>query len=120
MLKKLFIVFVALLLVGCGKEYHTIDAEAAKEMMDTKDVLILDVRTESEYDSGHIEGAINLPLDQIEDLYLEVIGDKNTVLLVYCRSGNRSQTASEKLSKLGYKEVYNFGGINNWPYEIVN
>ena len=119
MLKKFLVLFLSILLLGCGSSYKTIDAEKAKEMMDQGNVLILDVRTESEYNSGHIENAINLPLDQLEDIYLEVIEDKETVLLVYCRSGNRSQTASNKLYKLGYKHVYNFGGINTWPYELV-
>ena len=87
-----------LLLTGCGGNsadgYQQITQEEAKEMMDTQEVIILDVREQDEYDSGHISGAV----------------------LVYCRSGNRSKTASSALAELSYTNVYEFGGINTWPY----
>jgi len=99
--------------------YQQITQEAAKEMMDTQEVLILDVREQHEYDSGHIPGAVLLPVGTItKDTAADVIDDLDTVVLVYCRSGNRSKTASQALVDLGYANVYEFGGINDWPYEI--
>ena len=99
--------------------YQQITQEAAKEMMDTQEVVILDVREQHEYDSGHIPGAVLLPVGTItEDTAAAVIDNLDTVVLVYCRSGNRSKTASQTLVDLGYTNVYEFGGINDWPYEI--
>ena len=99
--------------------YQQITQEEAKEMMDTQEVVILDVREQHEYDSGHIPGAVLLPVGTItEDTAAAVIDDLDTVVLVYCRSGNRSKTASQALADLGYTNVYEFGGINDWPYEI--
>ena len=99
--------------------YQQITQETAKEMMDTQEVLILDVREQHEYDSGHIPGAVLLPVGTItEDTAAAVIDDLDTVVLVYCRSGNRSKMASAALAELGYTEVYEFGGINTWPYEV--
>ena len=99
--------------------YQQIAQEAAKEMMDTQEVVILDVREQHEYDSGHIPGAVLLPVGTItEDTAAAVIDELDTVVLVYCRSGNRSKTASQALADLGYTNVYEFGGINDWPYEV--
>ena len=99
--------------------YQQITQESAKEMMDTQEVLILDVREQHEYDSGHIPGAVLLPVGTItRDTASAVIDDLDTVVLVYCRSGNRSKTASQALVDLGYTNIYEFGGINTWPYEI--
>ena len=99
--------------------YQQITQEAAKEMMDTQEVVILDVREQHEYDSGHIPGAVLLPVGTItEDTAAAVIDELDTVVLVYCRSGNRSKTASQALVDLGYTNVYEFGGINDWPYEV--
>ena len=99
--------------------YQQITQEAAKEMMDTQEVLVLDVREQHEYDSGHIPGAVLLPVGAIrKDTAADVIDDLDTVVLVYCRSGNRSKTASQALADLGYTNIYEFGGINTWPYEI--
>ena len=112
-----------LLLTGCGgndadSSYEQITQEAAKEMMDTEEVIILDVREQDEYDSGHIPGAVLLPVGTIdEDTAAEVIPEKDATVLVYCRSGNRSKTASETLTGLGDTNIYEFGGINTWPYE---
>ena len=81
--------------------------------------MILDVREQHEYDSGHVPGAVLLPVGTItEDTAAAVIDELDTVVLVYCRSGNRSKTASQALADLGYTNVYEFGGINDWPYEI--
>ena len=99
--------------------YQQITQETAKEMMDTQEVLILDVREQHEYDSGHIPGAVLLPVGTItKDTAAAVIDELDTVVLVYCRSGNRSKTASQALVDLGYTNIYEFGGINTWPYEI--
>ena len=110
------------LLTGCGGtaadgSYQQISQEDAKEMMDTQEVIILDVREQDEYDSGHIPGAVLLPVGSIdEDTAAEVIPEKDSTVLVYCRSGNRSKTASSALAELGYTNIYEFGGINTWPY----
>ena len=102
-----------------GAAYQEISQEKAKEMMDTQEVLILDVREQEEYDSGHIPGAVLLPVGSIdEETAADVIPESDTVVLVYCRSGNRSKKAAEALAELGYTGIYEFGGINTWPYEI--
>lgn len=112
-----------LLLVGCGGNnaggaYQQISQEKAKEMMDTQEIIVLDVREQDEYDSGHIPGAVLLPVGTIdEDSAAAVIPEKDSAVLVYCRSGNRSKTASAALAELGYTNVYEFGGISTWPYE---
>ena len=112
-----------LLLAGCGRNtadgaYQQITQEDAKEMMDTQEVIILDVREQAEYDSGHIPGAVLLPVGTIDETTAaEVIPEKDSTVLVYCRSGNRSKTASSSLAELGYTNIYEFGGINTWPYE---
>lgn len=98
-------------------EYRKISPEEAKDLM-VEGNIILDVRTEAEYDSGHIPNAILLPVDEIEAGNLELISDKNQVILVYCRSGNRSSIASRALIEEGYTNVYDFGGIIDWKYEI--
>lgn len=97
-----------------------ISAEEAQAMMASGDpYTLVDVRTEAEYDEGHIEGAILLPNDEIETLAPDQLKDKDAVILVYCRSGNRSAQASKLLVELGYRNVYDFGGIIDWPGEIV-
>lgn len=123
-MKTMLPLLLAFLLVlsGCGQApadsaYQQISQERAKEMMDTQQVLVLDVREQAEYDSGHIPGARLLPVGTIEaDTAAAVIPDKDAVVLVYCRSGNRSKTAAAALAALGYSHVYEFGGINTWPY----
>ena len=88
-------------------------------MMDEQDVLILDVREQHEYDSGHIPGAVLLPVGTItEETAAQIIAAKDTVVLIYCRSGNRSKQAAAALAELGYPELYEFGGISTWPYEV--
>ena len=112
-----------LLLTGCGGNaadgaYQQITQEEAKEMMDSQEVVILDVREQDEYDGGHIPGAVLLPVSTInEETAAGVIPDKDATVLVYCRSGNRSKTASSVLADLGYTNIYEFGGINTWPYD---
>ncbi len=97
-------------------EYHKITAEQAKKMMDTG-AIILDVRTQAEYDEKHIENAIVIPNETIGTIPPGQLPDKNAVILVYCRSGNRSRQASQKLVAMGYTHIYDFGGIQDWPYK---
>lgn len=120
----LLVAVVALLLFGCAGEtneltYQQISQEKAKEMMDTQSVIILDVREQDEYTTGHIPGAILLSVGSItEETAASAIPEKDLVVLVYCRSGNRSKTAAQMLAELGYTNVYEFGGINTWPFEV--
>lgn len=115
-----------LLLTACGAAgtssesgYTQISQEEAREMMDTQEVLVLDVREQDEYDSGHIPDAVLLPVGTItEDTAAEIIPEKDATVLVYCRSGNRSKTAAQALVDLGYTRIYEFGGISTWPYEV--
>jgi len=126
---KLIAVLIVTMIVfsGCGtvsektdSDYKKISAEAAKNRMDeNKDVIIVDVRTLSEYNEGHIDGAILIPNETIKDTPPEQLTDLDAEILIYCRSGNRSQQAAEKLIKLGYTNVYDFGGMIDWPYDTV-
>ena len=117
------LISLLLLLTGCGGHaadgsYQQITQEEAKEMMDSQEVIIPDVREQDEYDSGHIPGAMLLPAGTIDEATAaDVIPEKDSTVLVYCRSGNRSKTASSTLADLGYTNIYEFGGINTWPYE---
>ena len=99
--------------------YQKISTEDAYEMMVSQEVVIVDVRTPEEYDGGHIPNAILVPNESIGDDMPEALPDKEATLLIYCRSGRRSKEASEKLLKLGYKSIYEFGGVIDWPYELV-
>jgi rhodanese-related sulfurtransferase len=83
------------------------------------EAIILDVRSASEFASGHIRGAILLPVDEIEAQADEMLTDKDALILIYCRSGNRSQTATMQLMHMGYTRVYDFGGIIDWPYGVI-
>ena len=120
------ILAILLLLTGCGgtemekNSYQQITQEEAKRMMDAQeDAVVLDVREQDEYDEKHIPGAVLLPVGSInKETAAAAIPEQDTVVLVYCRSGNRSKTASQTLANLGYTNVYEFGGINDWPYEI--
>ena len=117
------LISLLLLLTGCGgnaadSSYQQITQEEAKEMMDSQEVIILDVREQDEYASGHIPGAMLLPAGTIDEATAaDVIPEKDSTVLVYCRSGNRSKTASSTWADLGYTNIYEFGGINTWPYE---
>lgn len=126
-MKRLIIGFlIVILLSGCAatKEenkimYNKITAEEAKEMIDTQEVIILDVRTQEEFKEKHIEGALLIPDYELANVAKSKLPDKNKKILVYCRSGNRSKSAARLLIDMGYTEVYDFGGIINWPYETV-
>ena len=103
---------------GAGAGYTQItQAEAAEIMASETGYVILDVRSQAEYDGGHIPGAICIPHDTIRGDVPE-LPDKSQRILVYCRSGNRSKAASEALSQAGYTNVLEFGGINTWTGEI--
>lgn len=101
--------------------YVNINAQEAKAIMDSQtDYVILDVRTEEEFNEKHIPGAILIPDYEIEEKAEEILTDKDKLLLVYCRSGRRSKNASEILVRLGYTNIKEFGGIIDWPYETVS
>ena len=99
--------------------YQKISAEEAYEMMASQEVVVVDVRTQEEYDGGHIENAVLVPNESIVSEMPEAPPDKEATLLVYCRSGRRSKDAAQKLLALGYQSVYDFGGVIDWPYELV-
>ena len=125
-MKKLLSGFMAALaLIGCAapggtKSYRQISMAEAIAMMEEKsDYIILDVRTASEFDGGHIPGAINIPNESIGTDAIPQLPGKDQLILVYCLSGTRSKQASEKLVKLGYTNIVEFGGIIDWPGETV-
>ena len=127
-MKKLIIfLLVVMLLTACGQDkgnnqgavYVNITAEEAKQIMDSKEsYFILDVRTQEEYDQGHIPGAVVISHEEIEEKAEDVLTDKDQLILVYCRSGRRSKLAAEALLELGYTNIKEFGGIIDWPYEV--
>ena len=126
-MRKLLSVFLAvILLAGCSapKEnvsYRQISMDEAITMMEEESgYIILDVRTPEEFADEHIPGAVNIPNETIAAEEIPELPDKEQLILVYCRSGNRSKQASEKLAALGYTNVVEFGGINSWPGETVS
>jgi len=99
--------------------YEQITPEEAKKIMDSgEEHIVLDTREQDEFDEGHIPNAILIPYTEIENNAIEMIPDKDKLILVYCRSGRRSKIAAESLAKLGYTNVKEFGGIIDWPYEV--
>ena len=128
MKKWIVILLVALLLTACAQPeenqqqeavYVNITAQEAKQIMDTQEgYVILDVRSQEEFDGGHIPGAILIPDTEITKKAEQVLTDKNQLILVYCRSGRRSKLAAEALVELGYTNIKEFGGIIDWPYEV--
>ena len=127
-MKKLVFLFLAvMMLTACGQDkendqgavYVNITAEEAKQIMDKEEgFIILDVRTQEEYDQGHIPGAIVISHEEIAEKAEKVLTDKDQLILVYCRSGRRSKIAAEALVELGYTNIKEFGGIIDWPYEV--
>lgn len=102
-----------------GSDYMNISQKKAKEMMENlEEFVLLDARSEEEFFEGHIPGAIVIPHEEVLERAEAEIPEKDIPVFVYCRSGNRSKVAAEALVSLGYSEVYEFGGINTWPYEI--
>ena len=127
MKKLIFLLLAVMMLTACGQDkeetqgavYMNITAEEAKQIMDSEeDYIILDVRTQDEYDQGHIPGAIVISHEEIAEKAEKVLTDKDQLILVYCRSGRRSKIAAEALVELGYTNIKEFGGIIDWPYEV--
>ena len=133
-MKKILLVFlmiVAMLASGCAANQEPgtdtdatgvimINAEDAKGRLDSEEgIILVDVRTPEEFRDGHIPGAILLPVDEISTNAETVIPDKEATYFIYCRSGNRSAAAADQLVEMGYENVYDLGGINDWPYETV-
>lgn len=125
-MKKIIILIVLLCFItGCSSNkeeiarVEMITTSEVKSIIDNydknKDVVIIDVRTESEYKSGHLKEAVNIPVDKISSIEY----DKDTKIIVYCRSGSRSANAAKMLSEMGYSKVLDMGGIINWEYEVV-
>ena len=121
------VVFIMLVMSGCSvsegtkeEAYVQITMDEAVQMMENEsNYIILDVRTEAEYNAGHIPNAICVPNETIVEDNITQLPDKEQRILVYCRSGNRSKQASEKLARFGYTNVYEFGGIIDWQGETV-
>lgn len=124
------VLVLALFLAGCspasgekkadssdGTVYHKITAKEGKKMMDDGEVTIVDVRTPEEFEAEHIPDAVNVPNETIGSEIPEVLPDKDAVLIVYCRTGVRSKESSDKLAELGYQNIYDIGGIVDWPYQ---
>ena len=127
MKKLLFLILAVMMLTACGHDrengqeaaYRNITAEEAKQIMDSEDgYIILDARTQEEYDQGHIPGAIVISHEEIVGKAEDMLTDKDQLILVYCRSGRRSKIAAEALVELGYTNIREFGGIIDWPYEV--
>jgi len=128
-MKKWILIIVCLFIafVGCGQntqretkntEYRKISAEEAKKILDENpEIILLDVRTEAEYKEIRIPGSVLLPGNEIEDKAANRLPDKDALIIVYCRSGMRSNAAANKLISMGYTNVYDMGGIMSWPYE---
>lgn len=121
-----FIIVVLILAIGIifynnnekAEGYQTMTPAEAKSILESdKDVTLLDVRTLEEYKEKHIEGSLLIPLNILEQQIQKEIPNKNQKIIIYCRSGNRSKTAANILLEMGYKNVYDLGGINSWPYE---
>ena len=130
-MKKLIpFLMIAIILTGCAVSrdagnaengYRQITAAEAVSLMEAEEnYIILDVRTQAEYEEKHIPKAVNIPNESIGTEEIPALPDKNQLILVYCRSGNRSKQASEKLAALGYTNIVEFGGINDWPGETVS
>ncbi len=127
MKKLIFLLLVVMTLTACRQDttndpevvYVNITAEEAKQIMETEGGhIILDVRTQEEYDEGHIPGAIVISHEEITEKAEEMLTDKDQLILIYCRSGRRSKIAVEALVELGYTNIKEFGGIIDWPYEV--
>jgi rhodanese-related sulfurtransferase len=126
MKKLVILLFMILILVtGCGnvkEERKLISYEEVNGIIENfenlEHVYIIDVREEDEYESGHLINSYNIPLSRLDDIENENIS-KDSKIIIYCRSGNRSKTAQERLNSMGYTNVYDMGGIVNWPFDVV-
>ena len=117
MKKLFFLLLILVLLTGCGEKpaaaYKQISMEEAAELMGNEGVLLVDVRTRAEFDSGHIPGAICIPVESISSPPAQ-LPDTEQTILIFCRSGNRSKQAAEKLAAMGYTNIIECGGIRDW------
>ena len=126
LLPALIALTAVMIFTGCGssaddkKTYRQVSPEEAAAMMEEEtDYIILDVRTQEEYEASHIPGAICIPNETIGTDDIPELPDKDQLILVYCRSGRRSKLAAQSLADLGYSNIREFGGILDWPYEVV-
>jgi phage shock protein E len=123
--KRIFLLLSVIFLAGCTApaeelSYRQVGMDEAVVMMEEEsDYIILDVRTAEEYGERHIPGAVNIPNESIGTREIPELPDKEQLIFVYCRSGNRSKQASGKLAALGYTNIVEFGGINDWPGETT-
>ena len=121
MRKLISVMLIFVCISGCSQNdigYISISAEQAKELMDkSENYIILDVRTKEEFDEIHIPDAMLIPDTEIADRAEDELTDKDQLIFVYCRSGNRSKKASAILAEMGYTNIKEFGGIKDWPYE---
>lgn len=126
MKKKTAVLLSLLMLSGCAGSaeelgYRQVNMETAMELMEAgSDYILLDVRRPEEFAEGHIPGAINIPNESIGATTIAPLGEKDQLILVYCRSGNRSKQAAEKLVMLGFTNIVEFGGILDWPGPVEN
>lgn len=120
--------FIIVISIGCSQTVKTVPSAAeckkisaleAKAAMDSEDCIILDVRSQGDYEKEHIGNAVLLPRTEIEADAESIIPDKDAKILIYCKTGLNSALAAEKLIEMGYTNVYDFGGIDDWPYETV-
>lgn len=118
----LFVLLLVVILAACGsgnEGYRNVDAKQAKQLIDDNKVTVIDVRTQEEFQEGHIPNAILIPVQELEGKLKEL--QKEEPYLIVCRSGNRSAQASEILGNNGFKKIYNMmGGMNTWEYETAN
>lgn len=125
MKKIVLLILICMFITGCGSDsgmssnsINAISVEEVKSIVDSfndqENVVIIDVRTNEEYKEGHIKNSINIPVDNIEKINYR----KDTKIILYCRSGNRSNQAALKLKNLGYENIYDMGGINYWTYDL--
>ncbi len=123
MKKMILLLFVLILIVGCSnaydKEVKKISSIEVYNNITTGKYVIIDVREKDEYASGHIQNAINISLANLSNEILDIVINKNTNIVVYCRSGARSLQSAKNLVDLGYTNVYDMGGILDWTYELV-
>lgn len=125
-MKKILVLLLSLVMmfvvVGCSSstDIQSIDGNKVYQMIQNKDDFVLvDVREQDEYDAGHIEGAMLIPLGTIETDFVKKVPSKDQMIVVYCRTGRRSQEAYAKIKDLGYQDLYDLGGIVDWKYDVV-
>ena len=107
------------LMFGSGQRYKSLTQAEAMKVMENSDCLIVDVRTQAEYDGGHIPGAVCVPVDDIRQGKLDALPDRHQVLLIYCYAGRRAVDAAKLLTSMGYTNTYEFGGIVDWTGEVI-